>query len=145
MPCGSSADVHDLCCHFLCAQKRSSLHCPDSPTYNSPTLPTVLANFCGCLHRARKLGLVLTPGFPRKPSLAPLPLLSTVCSVQCAARSRPSIGCSTYICTCLKGSDREKEREIRGTSQTVEIEGPYYFDTSGELRGGGTPRVSFNS
>ena len=35
------------------------------------------------------------PGFPRNPSLAPLPLLSTVCSIF-SARSRPSDGCSTY-------------------------------------------------
>ena len=33
------------------------------------------------------------PGFPRNPSLASLPLLSTVCSIF-SARSRPSDGCS---------------------------------------------------
>ena len=44
------------------------------------------------------------PRFPQKPQFGTA--ASLLNSVQC-----PSIGCSTYTCTCLEGRERERERE----------------------------------
>ena len=49
------------------------------------------------------------PGSPRNPSLAPLPLVFTVCSL---IFSRPSDGCSTFTVLCQEGNG------IWATSQT---------------------------
>ena len=79
----------------------------------------VRITLCTCLEGREGTGNQPNPGFPRNPSLAPLPLLSTVCSIffthpptpepapshsslltvqshTGAARSRPSDGCPNY-------------------------------------------------
>ena len=54
----------------------------------------------------------MNPGFPRNPSLASLPLLSTVCSILLRAPARQMV-IRLMLCPCREGSG------VQGTSQTA--------------------------
>ena len=52
-----------------------------------------------------------TPGFPRNPSLAPLPLLSTVCSIFSGPRAPArQMVVRITLCTCLEGREGPENR-----------------------------------